>query len=257
MASLKDRLRAGAAGSLLGQAVLGPAGGLVGAGLGALRAKGSGVGSAPGMETITIEGVEYDVPEGFDPETFRRQMAAEEGILSGLEGQVAEAERAIGTIQQAEEAGVSELRRQAAQALAGSQGLTRTGKGFALARSAGEQAATREATLRADFAQQLADARQAAAAARTEKAIEEGKLAEAETMRRQGAAMARAEVESITEKHKGTLFTTKGDKKRMARDIRELLAVETNPYAAEVYTKALRDLERGMNVQGSIDINAF
>jgi len=244
----RNIFRQAAAGAALG----GPVGAFVGAGRGALM--GAGVGSAPSVQTIMVEGEEIAVPEGFDPETFRRQLAAERGVMSGLERQVSEARQAIRPIEEAEQAAVGELRRQAAQALAGSQGLTRTGRGFALARSAGEQAATRETSIRGDFAQQLAGARQAAAAAETAAALERGKLVEAEQERRAGAQLAQAEVDNIIEKHKGRLFTTSGDKQRMRQEIQGLLAVETNPYAAQVYARALRNLAQGMNVPGSIDL---
>jgi len=202
-------------------------------------------GGGQDREVVTIEGVDYAVPAGFDTSILERELAAEEAIRSGLEGQVAAAGEAVTDVQRQEEASVEALRRGAAQALATQRGLVEGGRGLSLARGTAEQAATKEKLFRSQFASQLADARQKAALARTEAAVEEGKLVEAEKARAGKSQEARSRISDIYSKYEGFVYTSSKDFAKMAKDLEAMAASETNPQAAQMYAAAARKARAG------------
>jgi len=205
-------------------------------------------------KTVTIEGIEYNVPEGYDPEQFKKQLEIESKIKTGLAETEATARGAIGTLQQEKGSSIAELRRKGAQALATQRGLTSGGRGLSLARSTGKDIGTREASLRSKFARDISEARKEAAATGVTRRVEESKLLEAETARKQSAMAADAEVEGIIADEQGSYFTTKSDRANMVRRLKAKLAQATNPYEAQVYQDAINKLITSKDTKGTIDL---
>lgn len=189
-------------------------------------------------KSITIDGVEYLVPEDFDESVLEKELDIEKGLLGGLAGEEQAAQEAIGEVAKQEGASVASLRRGAAQALATQRGLVEGGKGLALARGTAKEAATKEAVMRSGFAKQLSEAKRQAAAAKTQRLAEEGKLLAAAKERKAGPARAQSNVSKIVVKYEGDVWTSESEYNQMATELEALAASTTNPAEAAVYNKA-------------------
>lgn len=189
-------------------------------------------------KTVSVDGKNFDVPEGFDASINAQELDIEKQIKAGLLGEEQAAEGMIGEIAKQEDSTINDLRRGAAQALATQRGLVEGGRGLALARGTANEAATKEASFRSGFASQLGDARQAAAAAKTQRLIEEGKLLGASKERLGSVAKAQANVGEIKSRYEGTLYTSEADFANMAAELDTLAASTTNPAEAAIYATA-------------------
>jgi hypothetical protein len=85
-------------------------------------------------KTVSVDGKNFDVPEGFDASINAQELDIEKQIKAGLLGEEQAAEGMIGEIAKQEDSTINDLRRGAAQALATQRGLVEGGRGLALAR---------------------------------------------------------------------------------------------------------------------------
>ena len=169
---------------------------------------------------------------------YNRELELEKELLASLKGQEAAEQEAIGAVQKGEGTALQELRRSAAQALAGNRGMVEGGRGTALARGTAAVAGEKAATIESDFAKQISEARKSAALAKTERLAAEGKILEAGKAREAEVADAQNQINSVVATYQGTVYTSQSDFNKMAVDLEALAASATNPKARKAYSDA-------------------
>lgn len=177
---------------------------------------------------------------------YNRELALEDEILGAMKGQEEAEVAAVGETKKAEGTALQELRRSAAQALAGQRGTVEGGRGVALARGTAAVAGEKAAQISGDFAKQLSDARKSAALAKTERLAQEGKMLEAKKARSAEVADAQNQINSVVSTYQGKVYTSESDYKRMAADLDALAASATNPEVAKLYSEAAGKARAGI-----------
>lgn len=211
-----------------------------------------GGGNAMATKTVTIDGVSYQVPEGFDESILSDELGIEKQMVESLKGEEAVAQAAIGDIEKQEGKAVKSLRRGAASALATQRGLIEGGRGLAMARGTAESAATKEGVMRSGFASQLTDAKAKAAAAKTQSLAEQGKLLSAKKGRLAETATAQADINATIVDFEGNVYTSSHDYKKMAEALEAKAASATNPIVAQMYAAAAGKARSGTLKTGAL-----
>jgi hypothetical protein len=203
-----------------------------------------------------VDGVDYVVPDNYDPAIFKQQLEIEKAAGLALGQQKLAAERAPATLEQSKGASMQDLRRSAAQSLATQRGLVGGGRGLGLARDVAESTGVAAGRLSADYDTRIAQARQEAAAAGLEVATQQGKLLEAQASRKAAGSAAAVDADKVVEDFKGKIFTTKQDRNLMVQALERKRNAATNPEAAQAYQNKINEIKGGnFDAPGSIDIS--
>jgi len=169
-------------------------------------------------------------------------------------------ETSLSAQQQAYKSAQDTLRAQAAKALAANQGSLGGGRGIAVMRQSAQSQGLAAGTLAGQYSQQQADllkqqaqAQADAAGAHSQLLGEQNKLIQAHAAQQQEVGKKVADAKNIIDTEKGTIYTTKEEKDKIAQHIREqTLAGVTNPAVIQAVENLIAQMYQ--DTSGTIDV---
>jgi hypothetical protein len=214
-------------------------------------------GSTVGKKNIVKDGKTLTAPDGWayfgsdevgytllPHDTDLSAWGAERGLtqetLEALEGQVATAEKAIGTAQQAGTAAQAAARRKAAMSLASYRGAGSGGRGMAAGAEAAQTAGITEANILADTAKNVSQEEADAAAARSEAAVAKTNILEQTKKWKNEAIQAQNDVDAIfAPLYSNKLYTSFQEINDARKALWLKLQAAVSPEAKKVFADAI------------------